>query len=516
MQDGPAANRKNDRRRAGRSSQTASTSRAKVGYPDRVPTLTVNGHAIELGELDPHTTVLELLRARGLVGSKEGCAEGECGACAVALVRADPSGGSRYVAINSCLTLVGSIAGGELVSVEGVRLDPDTLHPVQAAMVEHGGSQCGYCTPGFVVSMFAEYYRRDRPAWDPEAIAGNLCRCTGYRPIRDAMRSLGSPTPGDRFAARLDQPAPQLGSFTQLRRERARRLLRPGSLAECLDALAAEPEAKLVAGGTDVVVEINQRDARWPLLISLEAIDQLRTLSLGDERMEIGAGLSLSELEHRLAGAVPLLDQLFPLFSSRLIRNRATLGGNLVNGSPIGDGPPVLLALDAELELVSKAGTRTVPLAEFFTGYRQTALAPGELLCKIRVAGRQPALARFYKVSKRVLDDISTIAAAFALELDDSGAITHARLAYGGIAATPVRARAAEDALLGRPWTRESVAAVAPLLAQVGTPMSDHRGSASYRAAMTVRLLEKFWAETSSGRRIGPQPPAVHAHEVTP
>jgi xanthine dehydrogenase small subunit len=480
-----------------------------------VATLTMNGRAIELGELDPHTTVLELLRARGLVGSKEGCAEGECGACAVALVRADASGGSRYVAINSCLTLVGSIAEGELVSVEGVRLDDETLHPVQAAMVEQGGSQCGYCTPGFVVSMFAEYYRRDRPAWDPEAVAGNLCRCTGYRPIRDAMRSLGEPAAGDRFAARLDRPAPTLGSFTQLRRERSRRLLRPSSLAETLERLAAEPEAKIVAGGTDVVVEINQRDARWPLLISLEAVAELRSLVVGEDVIEIGAGLSLSELEHELHGTIPLLDELFPLFSSRLIRNRATLGGNLVNASPIGDGPPVLLALDAELELASKAGTRTVALAEFFTGYRKTVLAPGELLTKIRVPRRALSHSHFYKVSKRVLDDISTVAAAFALELDADNTITRARVAYGGIAATPVRARAAEDALLGRKWTRESVAAVAPLLARAGTPMGDHRGSADYRAAMVVRLLEKFLAETTLGRRVGPQPPAVQ-QEVTP
>jgi xanthine dehydrogenase small subunit len=489
-----------------------------------VPVLTVNGRPLELGELDPHTTVLDFLRARGLIGSKEGCAEGECGACAVALVRNDPLGpagdlagaGSRYVAINSCLTLVGSIAGGELVTVEGVRLGPDTLHPVQAAMVEHAGSQCGYCTPGFVVSMFAEYYRRDRPAWDPESIAGNLCRCTGYRPIRDAMRSVGSPASGDRFAARLDQPAPQLDSLIQLRRDRDRRLLRPSSLAEALELLAAEPEAKLVAGGTDVVVEVNQRDARWPTLISLEAVAELRSLAIGEHTIEIGAGLSLSDLEHGLHGAIPLLDELFPLFSSRLIRNRATLGGNLVNASPIGDGPPVLLALDAEVELASRAGTRTVALVDFFAGYRKTVLAPGELLTKIRVPRRELSHTHFYKVSKRVLDDISTVAAAFALELDDDGKITRARLAYGGIAATPVRARAAEDALLGRSWTRESVAAIAGLLARAGTPMSDHRGSAEYRTAMTVRLLEKFLAETTLGRRVGPQPPAVQAHEVTP
>jgi len=481
-----------------------------------VSALIVNGRMIELGELDPHTTVLEFLRSRGLVGTKEGCAEGECGACAVALVRADPAGGSRFVAVNSCLTLVGSIAGGELVTVEGVRPSPTELHPVQAAMVEEGGSQCGYCTPGFVVSMFAEYYRRDRPAWDPEAVAGNLCRCTGYRPIRAAMRGLGSPASGDRFSARLEQPTAALGGFTQLRTRAAgsRQLIRPGSLAELLDQLAETPTAKLVAGGTDLVVEINQREARWPVIITLEAVAELRRFEVDDDAIEIGAGLTLSELEHRLDGMIPALDELFTLFSSRLIRNRATLGGNLVNASPIGDSAPTLLALDAELRLLSKAGQRTLPLAEFFTGYRQTALAPGELLASVRVPRRQPTHAHFYKVSKRVLDDISTVAAAFALDLDERDRITRARLAYGGVAATPVRARAAEDGLLGQPWSSASVAAVAPLLAQACTPMSDHRGSAEYRQAMTIRLLEKFLHETQLGRRVGPQPPPVLSQGV--
>ena len=486
-----------------------------------MPTLTINGRTIELGEIDPHMTVLDLLRARGLIGTKEGCAEGECGACAVALLRnhdEDERGGSRYVAINSCLTLAGSVAGAEIISVEGVRPDPTTLHPVQAAMVEQGGSQCGYCTPGFVVSMFAEYYRPDRPAWDPEAIAGNLCRCTGYRPIRDAMRELGRPGPDDRFAARLREPAPQQSSLTQLRRHHAgeRRLCRPSSLGEALERLAAEPTAKLVAGGTDVVVEINQRDARWPLLLALEGVAELRTLVLGDDVVEIGAGVSLSDLEHRLGGALPLLDELFPLFSSRLIRNRATLGGNLANASPIGDSPPALLALDAQVELTSLSGARIVPLAEFFVGYRKTVLVPGELLTKVLVPRRRPTHAHFYKVSKRVLDDISTVAAGFAIDLDEHARVTRARLAYGGVAATPIRARAAEDALIGQTWTRESVAAIAPLITNACTPMADHRGSADYRRAMIVRLLEKFWAETQAGRRLGPQPPPVVTQEVQP
>jgi xanthine dehydrogenase small subunit len=489
-----------------------------------MPSLIVNGRAIELDDLDPHTTVLELLRSRGLVGSKEGCAEGECGACAVALVEDDGHGGARYLPINGCLTLASAIAGAELVTVEGVAPSAGELHPVQAAMVELGGSQCGYCTPGFVISLMSEYYRRERGEGpgDPEAIAGNLCRCTGYRPIRAVLDGLGrvpaGDDPGDQdpLAARLRAPAPELGPLTQLRRHHAgeRRLLRPGSLAELLEAIAAEPGAKLIAGGTDVVVEINQRDARFATLISLEAVAELRRLEIGDTSIEIGAGLSLSAVERELAGTVPLLDELFGLFSSRLIRNRATFGGNLANASPIGDGAPALLALDAELELRSLAGARTVPLAEFFRGYRRTALAPDELITRVRIARAQPTHARFYKVSKRVLDDISTVAAGFALDLDDAGRVTRARLAYGGIAATPIRARALEDALLGQPWSPETVTALTPLLAGLGTPMSDHRGSAEYRRAMVVQLLRKFAAETTSGPRSGPQP-GSHSRSTT-
>lgn len=479
----------------------------------RPASISVNGSPLSLAGVDPHTTVLEFLRERGLIGSKEGCAEGECGACAVVLVQPDRelAGGSRYVPVNGCLTLVSAIAGGELLSVEGLRPRPGQLHPVQQAMIEQGGSQCGYCTPGFVISLFAEYYR-ERPV-DVHSIAGNLCRCTGYRPIRAALEQIGRQRPAldDRFRERLEHPSPPLAEHEQIQAEH--RLVRPASLSEALELLAAEPQAKVIAGGTDVVVEINQRFARWPLLVSLDAIPELRTITRRPDVIEIGAAVPLRELERELAGELPLLDELWPLFSSQLIRNRATLGGNLVNGSPIGDGPPVLLALDAELILQSKTGTRTVAIAEFFVGYRKTLLAPGELLTNIHVPRRRPTHAHFYKVSKRVLDDISTVAAALAIDLDEQGLISRARLAFGGVAATPARAHAVEDALLGQPWTAQTLARITPLAEQAFTPMSDHRASADYRKAMVVRLLQKFLAETEAGRRIGPQP--THA-EVQP
>jgi len=470
--------------------------------------ITVNGRLHSLAGVDPHTTVLEFLRERGMIGSKEGCAEGECGACAVVVVRPDAPETSRYVPVNGCLLLVGAIAGGELLSVEGLRPRPGELHPVQRAMVEHGGSQCGYCTPGFVASLFAEYYRErsvDAPA-DLEAIAGNLCRCTGYRPIREVLEQISAQRPeaDDRFRLRLAEASPPLGAIEQVVGEH--RLVRPGSLAEALELLAAAPQAKLIAGGTDVVVEINQRFTRWPLLLSLDALAELRTIVREPDVIDIGAAVPLAQLERELAGELPLLDELWPLFSSRLIRNRATLGGNLANGSPIGDGPPVLLALDAALTLQSKAGSRSVPIAEFFLGYRRTLLAPGELISRIRVPRRRPTHAHFYKVSKRVLDDISTVAAALAIDLDQAGLVTRARLAFGGVAATPARAHAAEDALLGQAWNEATLAKIVPLAVQAFTPMTDHRGSGDYRRAMIGRLLEKFLAETRAGRRIGPQP----------
>lgn len=455
----------------------------------------LNGREIDVNGVDPNTTLLGWLRGQGLTGTKEGCAEGECGACAVVVVTRDAKGKARYEAVNSCLVLLGSAAGHEILTVEGVATN-GTLHPVQEAMVRLGGSQCGYCTPGFVMSLFAEHYREDRAktGFDLESIAGNLCRCTGYRPIRDAGRSLPMVAPGDPHAERLKAPAPEPSEVRYSHGER--RFFRPTSLDEALTLAARHPEAKLVSGGTDLVVELNQRHVRFDTFLSLEAVPELSRIDESAEDIEIGAGVTLSELERRLGSKLPVLGELLPRFSSRLIRNRATLGGNLATASPIGDSPPVLLALDAEVRLASIRGERRLPLDSFFTGYRKTALENDELLVSVRIPKPLPAISRFYKVSKRRHDDISTVAAAFALDLDSAGIVTRARLAYGGVAATPARARAAEAALVGKPWCAESVDAIKPELASAFTPMTDQRGSAEYRKAMVVRLIEKFWQET--------------------
>lgn len=469
----------------------------------------LNGQRIQVDDVDPHLTLLNWLRAVGRTGTKEGCSEGECGACAVAVVRRDGHGQARYEGINSCLVPLPAVDGQSIVTVEGVAGAgagaSGELHPVQQGMIDHGGSQCGYCTPGFVVSLFCEYYRPGRAQFDPESVSGNLCRCTGYRPILDAGRALPQPAAGDpHLAALATSPAgPSPADHTH----GGRRFVRPTRLTEVLDCLAADPTATLIGGGTDLMVRANQSYERFGTLVSLEALLELRIFELRPQELVIGAGLSLSEIEDRLVqepalalADLPVLHELMRLFSSRLIRNRATLGGNLVTASPIGDSLPVLLALDAELELAGPDGERRIAVRDFFRAYRRTALQDRELIVSVHLPRPFAAQQRFYKVSKRILDDISTVAAAFALDLGADGRVQRLRLAFGGIAATPIQARAVEDLARGLPWTTETLQRLLPEVAKVGTPMSDHRGSGAYRRAMTTSLLEKFFWETAGER----------------
>jgi xanthine dehydrogenase small subunit len=518
------------------------------------PQLVVNGRARELGEVGGHVTLLEWLRADGLTGCKEGCAEGECGACAVLIAHPDGPDRTRWVAINACLVPAAAFDQQEVVTAEGLGR-PGQLHPVQREMAERGGSQCGYCTPGFICSMAAEYYRPGRRAagpgsngsgpptavqddqgpngsgvlaaadaerssngsgmaeaehgpngFDLHALSGNLCRCTGYRPIRDAAYALGQPEPGDPFQARLTEPAPAPAATTTSSAQGS--YVRPADLARALGLLADHPDARLVAGSTDWGVELNLRHARAALTIGIDRLEELREFSFGPDRIDLGAALSLSEIESRLNGSkgrIPLLADLFPQFASRLIRNGATLGGNLGTASAIGDAPPALLALDASLVLASATGEREVLLADYFIGYRQSVRRPGELIKTIRIPLPLAPVTAFHKIAKRRFDDISSVAVAYALTLDADGAdgatgrVASVRIGLGGVAATPLRAMAAEEALRGRPWTRESVTAAADELARAGTPMSDHRASERYRIAMLRNSLLKFYAENPGG-----------------
>jgi len=482
-------------------------------------TITVNGQPVSLADVPTHTTVLDFLRERGLTGCKEGCAEGECGACSVLVARPGIASPAEWVAVNACLAPAAALDGQEIVTAEGLGT-PDALHPVQREMAVRGGSQCGYCTPGFVCSMAAEYYRPGRASagqhsarqpgaghngdgqhgahehgpngFDLHALSGNLCRCTGYRPIRDAAYALGDPAADDLLAARLRRPAP--GPAATRLEAQGRRFTRPADLAEALRQLRDEPDTTIIAGCTDWGVEVNLRGTRAARVMAVDRLPELRGVTVTGDQVEIGAAATLTEIERRLDGRVPLLDQLFPQFASRLIRNAATIGGNLGTGSPIGDTPPALLALEASVVLAAADGERVVPLDSYFTGYRRSVRRPGELIRAVRIPLPLAGLTSFHKIAKRRFDDISSVAVGFAIDIE-AGVIRTARIGLGGVAATPVRAYATEAALEGRAWSPETVRAAAAVLRAEGTPLDDHRASAAYRVAMLGQSLLKLYAD---------------------
>jgi xanthine dehydrogenase small subunit len=497
------------------------------------PEVQVNGRSESLSD-SPHVSALDWLRGQGLTGAKEGCAEGECGACAIMVARPSTTGdgATEWVSINACLISAAGLAGQEVVTAEGLGT-AKALHPVQHEMAMRGGSQCGYCTPGFICSMAAEYYRAERgqehhPAhaaidgdeaadpsrpsadadaehgangFDLHALSGNLCRCTGYRPIKDAAYALGDPAADDLFAARRDQPPP-VPPPTRITAD-AGEFVRPTDLAAALQLLAERPEALVVAGSTDWGVEVNIRGVRAPLVVAIDQLPELRGLSISDDEIRLGAALTLTEIERQVGGVIPLMAEMLPQFASRLIRNGATLGGNLGTGSPIGDAPPALLALEADLVLVSTSGERVVALADYYTGYRKSVRAAGELIKEVRIPLPLAGLTAFHKIAKRRFDDISSVAVAFALDVSE-GVVRRARIGLGGVAATPIRAWETEAVLVNQPWSAETVGAAAVVMSEEGTPIDDHRASGAYRAAMLGQALLKLHAQHPS-----PQSPST-------
>jgi xanthine dehydrogenase small subunit len=455
---------------------------------------TLNGMPVPVREEAPQTTLLDYVRSRGFTGAKEGCAEGECGACAVLLVATDADGRTVYEPVNSCLIPLPAIASREVYTVEALA-ESGRLAEVQRAMIDYNGSQCGHCTPGFVVSMFAEQFRPERGPADVHALGGNLCRCTGYRPIRDALFSLGPPPEGA-FLKRLERPAPKPTAFEYQTAQG--RFSRPQSLTGCLRVAADVPDSRFVAGNTDLGVVTNLRGLRCSHLISLESVPELVEFRDGGNEIEIGAGLTLTQIGEYWRNSPEVFREWLPLFASVLIRNRATLGGNLATASPIGDAAPMLLALDAEVRIAALSGERIIPLRDFFRGYRQTSLRHGEILRSVRISKPLPKEARFYKVAKRRMDDISTVAACFSISRDDSGRILSARIAYGGVAAIPLRALEAERILEGTYGEPDDLLRAKASIRGALQPIGDHRGSAEYRLALAQSLLDKFWFEQSS------------------
>ena len=474
-------------------------------------TIVINGRPVVIQDIAPTTTLLDYLRTHGYTGTKCGCAEGDCGACTVALVDRSALGAPTYRAFNSCIALLPMFAGREIVTVEGLAAG-ETLHPVQAHMVEQYGSQCGYCTPGFVMSLFEAYYRDDcqDPRQLSDQLSGNLCRCTGYRPIRDA--ALGalaqrkkSGDGEDSFRVRLAAPVWPLQPLSYA--AQGEQFFRPDSLPELFSLLEKHPQARLIAGATEIGVDINKKLTSFPLLISTEGVPELTRITRTDTAWHIGGAATLTAVEETVAAECPSLAKMLRVFASRGIRNRATMGGNIATASPIGDSAPVLLTLDASLMLAASKGRRTLPLADFFLGYRTTALRPGEIILEIVVPRGELAqgLIRkvdFLKVSKRRELDISIVAGAFRADVDAGGVVRAARIAYGGAALVPRRAKAAEAALQGR-RLEEAREAVGEALRAEFQPIDDARGSAAYRRGLIVSLWEKFASGEHSSAQDG-------------
>jgi xanthine dehydrogenase molybdopterin binding subunit/xanthine dehydrogenase small subunit len=455
----------------------------------------LNGKGVRVENVSPNVTLLDWLRSRGLTGSKEGCAEGDCGACSVAIIDRDRKGKPAYRAINSCLVPLPLMAGRDVVTVEGVA--GKQLHPVQQAMVENHGSQCGYCTPGFIMSLFEGYYRPDLKTSGQldEQLCGNLCRCTGYRAIRDAAADAFEKRNGaDQFDELLATASRRLGPVRYASGDE--RFLRPATLKQLFAMMAKHPEARLIAGATELGLDITKRYQKFQTLISLEGIGELTRIESSEAEWRVGATATLTRINELLGREFPAIAEMLQWFGSRQIRNRATMGGNLVTASPIGDSAPVLLSLDARLVLASESGERELSIEEFFVSYRKTALRPGEILKTIvipRLTKGKDVRRGFYKVSKRREMDISTVAGSFSIEFDETGAISNARLAFGGVAAMPMRARKTEQALLGKVWNEETLKRVLPVLGQEFTPISDVRGNAMFRRRLITNLIQKFF-----------------------
>jgi xanthine dehydrogenase small subunit len=453
-------------------------------------------------------TLLDHLRATGRCGTKEGCAEGDCGACTVLLVdRTGPA--PRLRATNACLTLLPQVAGQEVVTAEGLG-SPAALHPVQAALATALGSQCGYCTPGFVCALAEAAHRPALRAPEAEAarrdaLSGNLCRCTGYRPIVDALRAVAGSCPDDVLAAAVARPG-AAGAVELPTAEGG--FFAPDTLAGLWALRAAHPGARLVAGATDLGLDITQKHARPTVLIGLDRLPALRGLRVEGGAVVLGAAEPLADVEDFAAEALPELARMLRYFGSRPIKQRATLGGNLVTASPIGDTAPVFLALDATFTLVGPGGSRAVAAADFFRAYRQTALQPDEVLAAVRVPVPRPGEKRgVYKLSRRKEMDISAVSLAGWVRLDAAGGVVDARLAYGGMAATPARARAAEAVLRGQPWGPAAATAAGAALDADFSPLSDHRGSAAFRRTAARNLLLGFALETAGAADFVPLPP---------
>ena len=458
------------------------------------------GQPVTLRHVAPERTLLEVLREDlHCTGTKEGCGEGDCGACTVVLGEAR-DGQMEYRSINSCIRLAHSVDGLAVWTVEDIAADDGTPHPAQEAMVQCHGSQCGFCTPGFVMSLFGMYQNRvcqgETITRDvaQEDLSGNLCRCTGYRPILDAAQQMAALP-----AARVDEAA-VLAQLAQIQPGAASgSYLMPRRLDELLRQRAQHPDAQVVAGCTDVGLWVTKMHQQYPRVLDVTAAEELRRLDRTAAGLSIGAAVRLSDAYAALEADRPQLHSFAARFAGLPVRNSGTLGGNVANGSPIGDSMPLLIALRAQVVLAAwrdgQVTERTLPLEALYTGYRKNVMAPDELLVRIEVpAPTAHEYSRAYKISKRFDDDISAVCLVVNLELD-GGVVKAASIGAGGVAATPVRAKQTEAALAGQPWTEATVKSAMDTLRAEFQPISDMRASAGYRRTVLGNLLWRLWLD---------------------
>jgi xanthine dehydrogenase small subunit len=461
----------------------------------------LDGQEVTVHEAPPTQTVLEYLREHlRRTGTKEGCAEGDCGACTVVLGELTPQGHARYRAINSCIRLLPSIDGKELVTVESLQGTDGSLHPVQQALVDQHGSQCGFCTPGFVMSLFALYLEDPRPTRGRvlETLSGNLCRCTGYRPIIDAGLTMGEyPSPA-RWSRQWAQAPGRGEALRAIRRDTALQMPSwhaPRTLDELAGILLTHPQALILAGGTDVGLWVTKQLRDLGTVVYIGEVESLQQIHRDADAIRIGAAVSLTDAWAAIVGEYPQLAELAQRFGSPPVRNSGTLCGNLANGSPIGDSMPVLIALDAYVTLRRGGEERQLPLERLYLGYQRKDLAPGEFIVSVSVPkAREGLLLGSYKVSKRIDQDISAVCVAIALALERD-TVRSVRIACGGMGAIPSRAHATERALTGRPWSRDTVDAAAAELAADFEPLTDLRASSRYRLEVAANLLRRFYLE---------------------
>ncbi|MBE1293695.1 MAG: xanthine dehydrogenase small subunit [Rhodobacteraceae bacterium] len=464
----------------------------------------LNGRNVALSDVGADDTLLDFLRIdQRLTGSKEGCAEGDCGACTV-LVGRLTDGGLVYETVNACIRFLASLDGCHVVTIEYLGGPEGRLSPVQQAMVDHHGSQCGFCTPGIVMSLYALWMQHQHPTVKQveTALQGNLCRCTGYAPIIRAAQEVtnyGTPS-AEHLATERDSVVAALkdlrdGKRVEVTKGDSRAIL-PADVDDLAAVLEAKPEATIVAGSTDVGLWVTKFLKRISPAVFIGQLDGLKAIEVSEDAVTMGAGVTYTEAQDVIAEHYPHLSDYWDRIAGWQVRNMGTVGGNIANGSPIGDTPPVLIALGASITLRKGATRRVLPLEEFFIAYGKQDRAAGEFVESITIPRVSTGHHAAYKISKRRDEDISSVAVGMNVQVEN-GMITAAVLAFGGMAATPKRASAAEAALVGQPWSEATLMAAADKLPEDFQPLTDMRATSDYRMKVAQNLFRRFWHETN-------------------